>query len=138
MNKLFKIFALAALAVLAGCLDTVQTYPENDTDVKIVSKASDLPECGEGNEGAQVYVKADSATRMCVAGKWQYVGTVYTNTIKANATCTVKNLKDSSGVKIICGGDSVGVIWNGVKGEQGNQGPQGDLGKTGATGDKGA
>jgi uncharacterized protein (TIGR02145 family) len=59
------------------------------------------------------------------------------------ASCEVKSLKDGSGYKILCGGDSVGVLLNGKNGATGKQGitgatgAKGDTGKTGAKGDKG-
>ena len=137
MSKLLKILPIAFLAVFTGCLDTVQSY-NGDTSVDVVAKVSDLPDCTKENEGAQVFVKSDSAARICMDGKWQFLGTVYTTTVKANTTCSVKNLKDGSGVKIICNGDSIGVVLNGEVGDQGDQGAKGATGKTGATGDKGA
>ena len=136
MSKLLKILPFCILAVFTGCLDTVQSY-SGDTSVDVVDKVSDLPGCSRDNEGAQIYVKSDSAARICMDGKWQYLGSVYTTTVKANAECTVKNLKDGSGVKIICGGDSVGVVLNGEIGETGDQGEKGATGKAGAPGEKG-
>ena len=137
MSKLLKILPIAFLAVFTGCLDTVQSY-NGDTSVDVVAKVSDLPDCTKENEGAQVFVKSDSAARICMDGRWQFLGTVYTTTVKANTTCSVKNLKDGSGVKIICNGDSIGVVLNGEVGDQGDQGAKGATGKAGATGDKGA
>ena len=58
-------------------------------------------------------------------------------------SCEVKSLSDASGYKILCGGDSVGVLLNGktgATGKQGVAGPQGKdgaVGKTGAQGEKG-
>ena len=59
------------------------------------------------------------------------------------ASCEVKSLKDESGYKILCGGDSVGVLLNGKTGATGKQGitgatgAKGDTGKTGPQGEKG-
>lgn len=44
---------------------------------------------------------------------------------KAGTSCTVEQLPDSSGFKVLCGGDSVGVVLNGEKGEQGDPGEDG-------------
>lgn len=45
----------------------------------------------------------------------------------ANGTsCTVESLKDSSGYKILCGGDSVGVLTNGSDGDNGANGRYGN------------
>ncbi len=45
-----------------------------------------------------------------------------------NLACSAAPLEDSSGLKIICGGDSVGVILNGVNGENGKNGKDGKNG----------
>ena len=50
------------------------------------------------------------------------------------ATCTTKELKDKSGVKIICGGDSIGVVLNGKDGADGKDGKNGTDGKDGDDG----
>ena len=55
-------------------------------------------------------------------------------------SCNVSALKDGTGYKVLCGGDSVGVLLNGkngAKGAAGATGAKGDTGKTGAKGDKG-
>lgn len=46
------------------------------------------------------------------------------------SSCTVEQLADSSGYKVICSGDSVGVILNGEKGEKGEQGETGAKGSS--------
>lgn len=49
--------------------------------------------------------------------------------------CTVKALKDESGFKVLCDGDSVGVLKNGTAGKDGKAGADG---KDGADGEDGA
>ena len=51
------------------------------------------------------------------------------------ANCAVKALKDSSGFKVLCDGDSVGVLLNGIDGANGKDGK---AGKDGADGEDGA
>ena len=53
-------------------------------------------------------------------------------------SCSVKSLGDASGYKILCGGDSVGVLLNGKTGATGKQGVAGPQGKDGAEGKTGA
>ena len=53
-------------------------------------------------------------------------------------SCEVKSLKDDSGYKVLCGGDSVGVLLNGKTGATGKQGITGATGAKGATGKTGA
>ena len=54
------------------------------------------------------------------------------------ANCAVKALKDSSGFKVLCDGDSVGVLLNGTDGKAGADGKAGKDGKDGADGEDGA
>lgn len=53
------------------------------------------------------------------------------------ASCEVKSLKDESGYKVLCGGDSVGVLLNGKTGATGKQGVAGATGAKGDTGKTG-
>jgi uncharacterized protein (TIGR02145 family) len=56
------------------------------------------------------------------------------DTGEAGTSCTMESLPDSSGFKVICGGDSVGIVLNGEKGEQGDKGEDGNDGKDGQDG----
>lgn len=51
--------------------------------------------------------------------------------------CEVVALSDASGYKVLCRGDSVGVLLNGSTGDKGDKGEKGDKGDDGAPGDKG-
>lgn len=51
--------------------------------------------------------------------------------------CEVVALSDASGYKVLCRGDSVGVLLNGSTGDKGDKGEKGDKGDDGASGDKG-
>lgn len=53
-------------------------------------------------------------------------------------SCVVKSLNDATGYKILCGGDSVGVLLNGKTGATGKQGIAGPQGAQGADGKTGA
>ena len=48
--------------------------------------------------------------------------------------CKTEPLDDDSGLKIICGGDSVGVVLNGKDGKDGADGKDGEDGKEGKSG----
>ena len=50
------------------------------------------------------------------------------------SSCTVELLPDSSGYKVICDDDSIGVILNGTNGEKGDRGEKGDEGDKGNDG----
>ncbi|WP_407444473.1 hypothetical protein [Fibrobacter sp.] len=52
----------------------------------------------------------------------------------ASLSCTTKNLADKSGIKIICDGDSIGVVYNGKNGTNGKDGKDGKDGVDGTDG----
>lgn len=84
-----------------------------------------------------VLVKKDLSLRVCVNKKWAEV--TQNSDGSYDYKCETKALKDSSGLKIICGGDSIGVLLNlvGKDGDKGDQGVKGDSGVAGPQGDPG-
>lgn len=136
--------AFFASFLISACGDdsTVGNITQvNQSGIEVISDVSKLPKCQKDNEDEMVWIKGEIAPRKCSETKWYAVteGSVA-------STCTTKELKDKSGVKIICGGDSIGVVLNGKdgtkgekgdKGDTGAQGKQGVAGKTGATGAQG-
>lgn len=119
--------AIACLLLLLACGDdttevVTQTVPNN---IEIVAEESDLPECTEDNEGEQVLVKGENTARTCIDGEWSAAFTPGRDTIYLKSekiTCYTKELADKQGVKVICNGDSVGVLLNGGTGAQGDKG----------------
>ena len=136
------IVTIASVAfLLSACGENTTTekiVEVASSGVEVVTDVSLLPPCSASNEGELVWVKNEATPRMCSAGLWYAVaeGSVA-------ATCSTEPLPDGSGVKILCGGDSIGVVLNGPKGEPGEKGDKGDTGaqgvagKTGATGAQG-
>ena len=129
--------AIACLLLLLACGDdTTEVISQSGQSyIEVVAEESDLPECTEDNEGEQVLVKGEVAARTCVDGEWTDAfvpgrDTIYL--ISEKITCYTKELADKQGVKIICDGDSVGVILNGESGAQGDKGDKGDKGADGA------
>ena len=102
---------------------------------EIVESVKDLPKCTKENEGGLALVKGESSVRVCVDGKW--FATVSKDTSSADFSCTTKELNDKSGLKIICNGDSIGVVLNGAAGKDGAKGDQGDTGADGKNGKDG-
>ena len=100
--------ALAAFC-LAACGDDIESV--NQTGIEVVSTENKLPECTQENEGKQAFVKEDETTLTCINGSWKGE--------TAKFTCRTEELKDKTGSKIICNGDSIGVVQNGAKGESG-------------------
>ncbi len=131
--------SLAALVIfLVACGENTST--EKIVEVatggtEIVESVKDLPKCTKNNEGEQALVKGESSIRVCVDGKW--FATVAKDTSSADFSCTTKELKDKSGLKIICNGDSIGVVLNGAAGKDGTKGEQGEPGIQGEKGNQG-
>jgi uncharacterized protein (TIGR02145 family) len=133
-SKMIVTIASVAL-VLSACGESGTT--ENVTQVtqqnmEVVTDVSLLPPCSATNEGELVWVRNEATPRMCSGGLWYAVaeGSVA-------ATCSTQPLLDGSGLKILCGGDSIGVVLNGKDGAQGIQGKPGVQGKQGVAGKDG-
>ena len=134
--------AISSCAILFACGDDVtnesitQIVQEN---MAVVADVSKLPDCSSENEGQQALVKGEPSPRICVDGKWFATFSDYTDKLD-DFKCSAEKLKDGSGLKILCNGDSIGVVLNGssgVNGAQGIQGEKGDKGDTGAQGIQG-
>ena len=128
-------FLVAIFLTACGESTTEKIVEVATGGTEIVSSVKDLPKCTKDNQGERVWVKDESADRVCVDGKW--FATVAKDTSSVAFSCTTKELKDKNGLKIICNGDSIGVVLNGAKGEQGNQGENGADGKNGTDGKDG-
>ena len=115
--------SLLAFALFAACGDEVTQI--NQTGLEVVASVDDLPKCNKDNEGEQAIVKGESVIRVCVDGDWVAVGS---DGADSDFSCKTEELKDKSGLKIVCNGDSIGVVLNGSDGKQGEAGKDGDAG----------
>ena len=112
-SKISLAFLSAALLVACGDETTIENI--NQMGMDVVASEDDLPECAKDNEGEQAFVKDAGTTLVCVDGDW-----ISTNPNEAGAfSCKTVELKDKSGLKIVCNGDSIGVVLNGEKGDTG-------------------
>ena len=137
--------ALVAL-FLAACGESTTeniTQQINQAGMDVVESVKDLPKCTKDNEGEVAWVKGENSSRVCVDGKWFATkdtlvvagDTVYMD--GGDFSCTTKELKDKSGIKIICNGDSIGVVLNGAAGKDGDPGKDGEPGVQGEPGEAG-
>ena len=129
------LFGVAAIAGLSACGDentTIMTTPQ------MLEAYGALPECTSDNEGNWVYVKDSAETYYCAENKWLAVSGREGKDGEDGASCTVVPLADESGYKILCGGDSVGVMLNGAAGKDGQNGTNGANGSDGRDGEDGA
>lgn len=95
---------VATFPLIFACGDNVTT--ENITQVQgmnIVADSTALPECGEGATGMQVWVRDAGVTYVCAENVWHKVEGV----VADGGKCTVEYLADSSGVSIVCAGETV-------------------------------
>ncbi|WP_297698945.1 FISUMP domain-containing protein [uncultured Fibrobacter sp.] len=132
------VWIIPSLIFFAACGEqgtTEKIVEVASSGLDVVSSVKDLPKCTKDNEGEQALVKGETSVRVCVDGKW--FATVVKDTSDNEFSCKTKELKDKSGLKIICNGDSIGVVYNGKEGAQGIQGEKGDKGDAGEQGVQG-
>ena len=145
----------AGVAFLVGCGDENTTEITQVVGMQVVEAGESMPKCTVDNEGAMVYSVDSAEAFYCVSRKWTTMkgekgedgkkgadgepGSAGADgkdgkdgkNGKDGSSCTAKALKDGKGYKIVCGGDSVGVVMSGAEGAQGIKGD------SGATGDNG-
>ena len=139
----YASFAVAGLVIfgLTACGDETTTNNYTTTEIEdIVSKK--LPDCDKETKGKIYFVTDKEELQICMDGEW-----ITTNGEDGEQgepgdkgdpgekgdpgkSCTAKMLKDSTGYKIVCGKDSVGVVLNGKKGEPGEPGEPGNPGES--------
>jgi uncharacterized protein (TIGR02145 family) len=115
-NKFFLncVAAIGFIALLAACGDDSTERIVEVSQFKVVEDESELPDCTDDNEGEHAYVKGESLDRVCVEGEW----VALKDSGKSGAlSCSTEELEDKSGLKILCNGDSVGVVLNGTNGK---------------------
>jgi len=148
--------AFSTMTCLTACEDSL-TEAKGQTSVATVK---DLGDCDKSNEGELVYVKEKSSIYLCADSTWKTVnvsvsdgkdgangkdgsdgkdGKNGTNGVDGKdgkngadgKSCTVKEIKN--GYKVLCGGDSVGVLLNGKDGKNGVDGKDGKDGDNGTS-----
>ena len=112
-----------AAILLAACGDDVTEVTNvYQSGLEVVDSVKDLPKCGDDNEGNQAVVKGETLIRVCIDGDWEPMSSDAGN---GDFACKTEELKDKSGLKIVCNGDSIGVVYNGAQGEAGKDGEDG-------------
>lgn len=136
----FSIIYAMMIVWLAACGDDMTN--ENITQIEqegvvVVADESNLPDCTSESEGQQALIKDEPSPRICVDGNWLATYSDYTDKLD-DFKCSAEKLKDGSGLKILCNGDSIGILLNGANGSSGINGTQGIQGEKGDKGDTGA
>lgn len=109
-----ELLILSAL-LFAACESDVSEPTQNDKDsIEVFASIKDLPKCNDKNEGVQVIIKGETSVRACVDGDWSEStskevdpDTVF---VDKDVSCKTEELKDKSGFRILCDGDSVGFV----------------------------
>ena len=135
MKKNTLKIALAASAMtlfFAGCGDDL-LYSQDGNQFTTVT-ALNPDDCSDSTEGSMAFVKSKATMYVCSEGEW-----IAMNDHEAiQYRCESKELKDKSGIAIICdGSDTIGVVYNGKDGKDGTNGKNGSNGTNGDNGDNG-
>ncbi len=157
-NAVALPFAVGAFLLLAGCGDDVtKTTVVEDTGISQLAKGEAFPECDSSAAGEMLYAADSGAVYHCTGKAWATLngkdGESSVDTVVLKDTlvlsnvdtliirdtlvglngesCTAEVLEDSSGYKILCGDDSVGVVLNGIDGTNGINGEKGEKGDDG-------
>ena len=119
----FALYAIPCAALLAACADENTTQITEQTGLATIASGESLAECSEENSGEMVFVSDSSAVYYCDGSSWQTLngkdGKDGTDGSNGNSgeSCLAEAI--DGGYKIVCGGDSVGVLLNGKDGEDG-------------------
>ena len=126
-----KVLPYAALCVacafyFTSCGDDETVFNDN---LNIVSEL-DPEDCNDKTEGSMTFVKPKATMYVCSEGEW-----IAMNDQEAiKYRCESKELKDKSGFDIICDGETIGTIKNGLSGADGKDGKDGKAGADGKDG----
>ncbi len=121
------------LLALTACGDDVTKVTNVTNEVsgmEVVSSADSLGKCDSSTLGKTAYASDENVAYVCADSGWAPLSKNAGG--KDGASCLAETLSDSSGYKIVCGGDSVGVIANGQNGSDGKTGEKGDAGENGS------
>ena len=126
-DPLMRTLKFSALAVLTAmfftaCGDDVTKVTQEASGLEVVASADSLGKCTEERSGEMKFASKENAVYVCADSAWQNVSTA------KKTSCSAESLKDSSGFKIVCDGDSVGVVLNGKDGSDGKNGEAGAVG----------
>lgn len=154
----------SAAFFLAACGDDVtkvSNVTNEVTGIEVVASADSLGKCTADRSGEMMFAQKENAVYVCVDSAWKNVSPAGKDGVdgadgakgedgkdgengKDGSSCVVSQLPNSSGYKVVCGGDSVGVIFNGKDGLDGKDGidgadgAKGEDGKNGENGKDGA
>ena len=103
---------MAFAGTFVACNGESTSVVSEESHDAVVSSVSDLPECKSSTEGAVYSVKDEKAFYACYGEDWVKLvrDSEENDDIKVDISCKQESLPNKSGIKIICNGDSVGVV----------------------------
>jgi uncharacterized protein (TIGR02145 family) len=117
--KLLKIsMALSVAALFTACDETSSVVEATAAKTETYTSKDSIPDCDKDYEGQFAFVSSKKEMYVCSEGEWIDMVGKTTETAE-KLSCKTEELKDKTGLKIVCNGDSIGVVKNGTKGEAG-------------------
>ena len=137
MHRLLPLYiSLLGSILLVACGDDITNIYTNNS-ISVLNEGDELPTCGEGTKG-MIYYETDSSSFIYCSGE-SWIHLKESSDINSNTSsigCDATPI--ANGYKIICKGDSVGVLLNGTDGKDGVNGKNGADGRNGTNGTDGA
>ena len=132
--KPLYILLLGSILLIACGDDITKNYTNNS--ISFLNEDDELPTCEEDTKGT-IYYKIDSSSFIYCSGEsWiSLKESIEIYSDPSNSGCDAKPI--ANGYKIICRGDSVGVVLNGADGKNGLDGLNGSNGENGLNGQNG-
>lgn len=116
-NKMKVIFLLVCAGLLfCSCGDESSKIVKSETlGYESYESVKDIPDCSGENEGQLIWFESKSQMRICDDGRWYVLKSDDDlNDSNFDFSCYSKMSNDSSGYSVICNGDSIGFVHNGV------------------------
>ena len=114
-KMIFKVILTTITFGFLACSDTSDN-PEFSQGAFSLTDSVDSEDCSESTEGSMAFVKSEATMYVCSEGEWVAMN----NQEAIQFRCSSKEIKDKSGIAIICDGiDTIGIIHNGKDGSDG-------------------
>ncbi len=131
MKKIgFFLAEFLTAALFCGCGDEVTKTVAGESralELETFADTDALPVCKAENLGKMALVNSRNAVYVCADSGWAPL----TPSAAEGHACELVPLSDGSGNKIVCDGDSLGVVRNGKDGRDGEDGATGEAGEDG-------
>ena len=125
---------LGGVLALSACGDDVtKVYrtAEENSGMEIAKSADDFDDCDSASIGKTAFASDEGVGYVCADSGWVPLSE------NSSVGCSAEMLSDSSGYKIMCDGDSVGVALNGKDAKDAKDGKDGKNGEDGSNGTDG-